>query len=99
MDRWPLNPSFYEINAMVWIGELSRKHGTAITLANVPAAEWDGIAEWGLDAVWLMGVWERSPLGIQIAREHAGLQQEYRRALPDYTDDDVVGSPYCIHRY
>jgi hypothetical protein len=46
-----------------------------------------------------MGVWERSPLGVQIAREHPGLQQEYRRALPDYTDDDVAGSPYCIHRY
>jgi glycosidase len=99
MDPWPPNPSIYEINTIVWLGELSRKHGTAITLANVPGAEWDGIAEWGLDAVWLMGVWERSPLGVQIAREHPGLQGEYRRALPDYTDDDVAGSPYCIHRY
>jgi glycosidase len=99
MDPWPPNPSIYEINTLVWLGELSRKRGTAITLANVPAAEWDGLAEWGLDAVWLMGVWERSPLGIQIAREHPDLQQEYRRALPDYTNDDVAGSPYCIHRY
>jgi glycosidase len=99
MDPWPPNSSIYEINTLVWLGELSRKHGAVITLANVPADEWDDIAEWGFDAVWLMGVWERSPLGVQIAREHPGLQEEYRRALPDYTDDDVAGSPYCIHRY
>jgi glycosidase len=99
MDPWPPNPSIYEINTLVWLGELSRKHGATITLANVPAVEWDAIAQWGHDAVWLMGVWERSPLGVQIAREHPGLQQEYRRALPDYTDNDVAGSPYCIHRY
>jgi hypothetical protein len=99
VDPWPPNPSIYEINTLVWLSELSRKHGTAITLANVPAVEWDGIAACGLDAVWLMGVWERSPLSVQIAREHPGLQDEYRRALPDYTADDVAGSPYCIHRY
>ncbi len=99
MNPWPPNPSIYEINTLVWLGELSRKHGTTVTLANVPEAEWDGLAEWGFDAVWLMGVWERSPLGLRIAREHPGLQDEYRRALPDYTDHDVAGSPYCIHRY
>jgi len=99
MEPWPPNPSIYEINTLVWLGEVSRKQGTAITLANIPPVEWDSIAEWGFDAVWLMGVWERSPLGVKIAREHPGLQQDYRRALPDYTDDDVAGSPYCIHRY
>ena len=35
--------------------------------ASVPASEWDGIAALGFDAVWLMGVWERSPAGIAIA--------------------------------
>jgi hypothetical protein len=46
-----------------------------------------------------MGVWQRSPAGVQIARQDPGLQAEYRRTLPDYVTDDVVGSPYCIHRY
>ena len=46
-----------------------------------------------------MGVWERSPAGIRIARELPVLQEEYRRVLPDVTPDDVAGSPYCVHRY
>ena len=70
---WPVGPSIYEINALVWVRELSRKYGREVTLANVPAPEWDWIAEWGFDGVWLMGVWERSPEGIRIAREHPGL--------------------------
>ena len=46
-----------------------------------------------------MGVWERSPVGRDIAYAHADLQNEFRRALPDFTPEDVVGSPYCVRRY
>ena len=31
--------------------------------ARCPTKEWDAIAALGFDAVWLMGVWERSPAG------------------------------------
>lgn len=92
-------PFIYEINTWIWLSELARKHGHAVQLGSIPAAEWDEVASWGFDAVWLMGVWERSPRGAQIAREHSGLQRAYSEALPDYTPADVVGSPYCIHRY
>ena len=46
-----------------------------------------------------MGVWERSPAGIAIALENDGLTATFRRALPDFRTDDVVGSPYCIRSY
>ena len=46
-----------------------------------------------------MGVWERSPAGIAIALENAGLVESFRRALPDFETKDVVGSPYCIRDY
>ncbi|HLJ51520.1 MAG TPA: alpha-amylase family glycosyl hydrolase [Bryobacteraceae bacterium] len=89
----------YEINTWVWLGELTRKYGRTVTLADVPAEEWDGIARWGFDSVWLMGVWERSPAGAKIAREHPGLASEFAAALPDLTSADVIGSPYAVHRY
>jgi hypothetical protein len=89
----------YEINTWVWLDELSRRHRRRITLETVPPEEWDAIARLRIDAVWFMGVWERSPAGRRIAREHPGLLEEYRRVLPDVTGQDVVGSPYCIHRY
>ncbi|HTX54956.1 MAG TPA: hypothetical protein VMD08_16245, partial [Candidatus Baltobacteraceae bacterium] len=96
---WPVRPLIYEINAWTWLDELSRKHGRPIRLDSVPEEEWDALAQWGFDGVWLMGVWERSPAGRAIARAHPGLLEDYRRALPDYTAEDVVGSPYCVHRY
>ena len=43
-----------------------------VTLADVPDEVWDDVAGAGVDAVWLMGVWERSPAGAAIARDHAG---------------------------
>jgi hypothetical protein len=93
------NPFIYEINTWVWLDELSRREGTEVDLASVPAGEWDAIRELGFDAVWLMGVWERSPAGIAIALANEGLTGSFRRALPDFTTEDVVGSPYCIRDY
>ena len=97
--EWPKNPIIYEINVWVWLHELSQRYQRSITLATVPPEEWDGIAGLGVDAVWLMGVWERSSVGIHIARQHGDLQTEYQRVLADFSPEDVVGSPYCVHRY
>ena len=96
---WPKNPVIYEINTWVWLHELKHKHLRSVTLGSVPAEEWDALAATEADAVWLMGVWERSPIGTRIARTLPGLQKEFRKALPDYSLEDVVGSPYCVHRY
>ena len=93
------HPFIYEINTWVWLDELSRRQGWAVGLAGVPDQAWDAIAELGFDAVWLMGVWERSPAGVAIALENEGLIESFRRALPDFVTADVVGSPYCIRDY
>jgi len=84
-----------EVNAWTWLAGL----GSDVTLANIPDAACDGLALPGCDAIWLMGVWSRSPAGRRVAREHPGLQDEYRTALPDYREKDVVGSPYSVHQY
>jgi len=96
---WPRYPTLYEINTWVWLAELSRRHGRRIDLSSVPATEWDAIAAFGFDGVWLMGIWERSPMGIAIANRHPALLQDFRRALPDFHPDDNVGSPYCVRQY
>ena len=93
------HPFIYEINTWVWLDELSARERTAIDLGRVPPSEWDAVAALGFDVVWLMGVWERSPAGIAIALENAGLIESFRRALPDFETKDVVGSPYCIRGY
>ncbi|MCS6988481.1 MAG: alpha-amylase family glycosyl hydrolase [Chloroherpetonaceae bacterium] len=92
-------PLVYEINARVWLRELSKKHGKPITLASVPETEFQRWKQHRFDAIWLMGVWKPSPKGREIALHHRGLWQEYSRALPDWTADDVACSPYCIAEY
>jgi hypothetical protein len=99
MSIWPRYPTLYEINTWVWISELSLRTGTSVDLGTLPADEWDTIAKFGFDAVWLMGVWERSPAGISIANQNKCLIDDFRRALPDFSPADNVGSPYCIRRY
>jgi hypothetical protein len=96
---WPRHPSIYEINTCVWLSELSQKYGKNTDLSGVPSAEWDAIAAFGFDAVWFMGVWERSPAGIAIANQNSNLLDDFRRALPDFRPDDNVGSPYCVRDY
>jgi hypothetical protein len=46
-----------------------------------------------------MGVWERSPAGIEISMRDPGLLGDFRRALPDFAPEDDVGSPYCVRLY
>lgn len=99
MVSWPKHPVIYEINTWVWLGDLSRKYRKPVNLATVPPEEWDAIASRGFDAVWFMGVWERSPAGIEISMRNKGLLEDFRRALPDFSVEDNVGSPYCVRRY
>jgi hypothetical protein len=92
---WPAQPVIHEVDTWVWLAEL----GPDRTLGTVPAETWDALALSGVDAVWLMGVWERSPAGLAIALGNEQLTAAFARALPDLAPVDVVGSPYCIRRY
>lgn len=96
---WPRNPAVYEINTWVWLNALSRAAGRRIGLADVPDDALAHLADHRFDAVWLMGVWARSPGARAVARTLPGLQDEYRRALPDVTLGDIVGSPYAVAHY
>ena len=89
----------HEINTLVWLNELSVRYGRPVTLGDVPGEVWDTVAPPGVDTVWPMGVWERSPAGLEIALRDEGLRASFRDALPDLTDADIAGSPYCVRDY
>jgi len=96
---WPAHPLVYEVHTWAWLGELEHAAGRRLTLADVPETEIERLAALGFDALWLMGVWQRSPRGREIARSHAGLHGAYQAALPDWAEHDIVGSPYAVHAY
>ncbi len=89
----------HEVFTWPWLQELSAREGRPVTVADVPAAEWDALALPGVTAVWLMGVWRRSAVGRAVALEEPSFRAATEAALPDATEDDVVGSAYCIRGY
>ena len=93
------SPTIYEINTATWLRRLGRKLGRPAGLGDVPGSEWDALAALPVDAVWLMGVWRRSPIGRAIALSAPQLLDGYRAALPNVHEDDVRGSPYCVRDY
>jgi hypothetical protein len=93
------NPLLYEINAWAWLEQLSARSGRTLRLGDVPDSEWDALARLGFNIVWLMGVWQRSPVSRQISIEDPANFPDYDRALPGWTPADIVGSPYAVMQY
>src|SRR5688572_24825817 len=99
MKPWPRHPAIYEINTRAWLADLSRMLRKPLGLGTVAEQPWVSIASRGFDAVWFMGVWERSPAGIAVSMRNDGLLRDFKKALPDFAPADNVGSPYCVRRY
>ncbi|HOJ52007.1 MAG TPA: alpha-amylase family glycosyl hydrolase [Syntrophales bacterium] len=57
----------------------------------MPSHIWEEIKSGGIDAVWLMGIWQRSPVGKAL------LWQE--RAIREAFPAGISASPYCIRDY
>ena len=73
-------------NVYVWLDQLSRFYGRPIRLlSEVPDEELDRLRRYGFTAIWLIGVWERSPAS--------------RRIKQMMGNPDAVASAYSIRRY
>jgi len=92
------NPNLYEINTRVWIKRFGSPEAPA-TLGTVPIEYWEDLKNKGMDAVWLMGIWKTSEEATEKYCFVDGLKSEYSKALRDWEDEDVIGSPYAIDSY
>jgi len=92
------NPRLYEINTRVWIRQFDKADRKA-KLKDIPDEYWDYLKELGIDLVWLMGVWKISKSAVQRYAFEEDLTAEYERALKDWKEEDVIGSPYAIDVY
>src|SRR5262245_35174888 len=95
----PRYPSLYQINTRVWLTELSRRLGRALTLDDVPDAELDRLAGLGFDWAWFRSVWRTGPAGQQVSRTHPEWRREFEATLPDLSDEDIAGSGFAIVEY
>lgn len=83
-----------EIPARAWLHSLGIGSGG---LDQVPDTAFAYLVTF--DYVWLQGVWQTGSLGIELDRTLPERRAEYDRILPDWTAEDVVGSPYAIYDY
>jgi len=73
-------------STLVWLDQLARRYGRAIArLDQVPDEELDRLAAFGINALWLIGVWERSAAS-RVIKQHAG-------------NPDAAASAYALDDY
>lgn len=83
----------------VWLDQLARRYGYPITrLDQVPDDELDQLAARGFTALWLIGLWERSPASQRI-KELCGNPEAHASAysLFDYTIAADLGGEAAFH--
>jgi len=70
----------------VWLYQLSRQYHRPIRrLDEIPDEELDKLARWGFNALWLIGIWERSPASQKIKHLCGNI--------------DAVASAYSLYDY
>jgi glycosidase len=66
---WMPNVVMMAKSTLVWLYQLSRDYGRDVrTLDAIPDEELDELASRGFNALWLIGLWERSPASAEIKR-------------------------------
>lgn len=93
------NPLLYQVNTRVLLHELGTGLGRAATLDDVPDPFLDQVAARGFDWVWMLGVWQTGAAGREVSATEPGWLAGYREVLPDFTPEDVVGSPFAVVDY
>jgi Alpha amylase, catalytic domain len=93
------HPHLYEINTWTWLEQLSARLKKNITLAEVPDFEWDALAAQGFNIIWLMGVWQRSPISRRMNVENPANVAQFSLALPGWKPSDVISSAYSVTAY
>ncbi len=84
----------------VWLDQLSRRHGREISrLDQIPDQELDRLAGWGFTALWLIGLWRRSPASCTI-KQRMGNPEAVASAysLEDYVVADDLGGDEALGR-
>ena len=91
--EWMPNVVMMAKSTLVWLNQLSKKYQRPIMrLDQIPDEELNFLAEAGFNALWLIGVWERSPGSARI-KQICGNQEAAASAysLMDYEIAQEIG--------
>ena len=96
---WMPNVVLIAKSVYVWLDQLSKKHGRTIErLDQIPDVELDMLAHWGFNALWLIGLWERSCASRDIKRRMGNSEAEASAySLYDYDIAADLGGEAGYH--
>ncbi|MFX1516199.1 MAG: alpha-amylase family glycosyl hydrolase [Promethearchaeota archaeon] len=82
-------------NSYVWLSQLSKKYNRHLhRLDQIPEEELSQLTSWGFNALWLIGVWERSSASKTIKRWCGNPEAEASAySLYDYVIAQDLGGP------
>ena len=95
----PRYPALFQVNTRAYLSQRARELGRPATLDDVPDEALDAWAQAGFDLIWLLGVWQTGPAARRVSETKQEWLEEYRRALPDFTPEDVCGSCFAVREY
>ncbi len=84
--EWMRNLVLVAKNTYVWLSQLSKKYGRDIRgIDEIPDEELKKLRDWGINGLWLIGIWERSPASKKI-KNLCG-------------NEEAIASAYSIYDY
>ncbi|UCE12915.1 MAG: alpha-amylase [Candidatus Heimdallarchaeota archaeon] len=99
-DRdWMPNVVMIAKNIFVWLDQLSMKYERPIHhLDQIPDEELDQLEKWGFNALWLIGVWQRSSASKKIKQWCGNPEAEASAySLYDYVISTDLGGEKALH--
>ena len=89
----------YQIDIREFFFRHQSKNPTIKNLLDLPSEFFDELKSLGVDFLWLLGIFEPSQISREISISMKELHKKYSSSLLDWTEDDVIGSPYAITSY
>lgn len=90
---WMPSVTMMAKSTLVWLHQLSQKYKKPIQqLQEIPEEELEILASQGFNALWLIGIWERSPASRRIKRTMGNPEAESSAySLREYTISEAIG--------
>ena len=84
----------------VWLADLSRRHGRGIhRLDEIPEEEIARIAAFGVNGIWLVGLWQRSAASARIKALCGGKNYSSAYSVFDYRVADEWGGDAALYSF
>ncbi|MFQ6610392.1 MAG: alpha-amylase family glycosyl hydrolase, partial [Fidelibacterota bacterium] len=98
--HWMPNVVLLAKNVYVWLVQLSGKYQCEIrTLYDIPDEELDWLADSGFTALWLIGIWQRSPASKRIKHLCGNPEAEASAySLFNYRINDDIGGESALEQ-